>query len=138
MTNTSRRLGGPWIVFVSVILSLTLSSTLSFSEVDKDLGEMTQGEFALFLVGLLDAEGLLPDAAVENDAIEFLEDLGIEPEDGWKADEPLTREDLVYMLGVEKAGELTIYELIEMLKERLSEMLWTRSGLRESVSPVIP
>ena len=99
---------------------------------------MTQGEFAVFLVKVLDAEGFLPEAAVINDAIVFLENLGVEPPDGWDADKVLVKDDLVYMLGLEKAGKLTFTELLEMLKKRLREMLWARTGLRQSISPVSP
>ncbi len=120
-----------------LIVGLTLSSSLSFAKVAPKEG-MTQGEFAVFLVEVLDAQGFLPEAAVVNDDIVFLEGLGIEPPGGWEADKVLTRDDLVYMLGLKKAGKLTFAELLDMLKARLEELLWARTGFRQSISPVSP
>ncbi len=131
------RVAGARIFFGLLLVGLIFSGSLSFAEVTPKEG-MTQGDFAMFLVEVLDAQGFLPKAAVVNDAIVFLENLGVEPPDGWDADKVLVRDDLVYMLGLEKAGNLTFAELLEMLKKRLWEMLWARTGLRQSVSPVSP
>jgi len=120
-----------------IIVGLTLGSSLSFAKVTPKDG-MTQGQFAIFLVKALDAQGFLPEAAVVNDYITFFENLGVEPLGGWDADKAITKDDLVYMLGLKKAGKLTFAELLKMLKARLEELLWARTGLRQSISPVSP
>ena len=72
-------------------------------------GETTQGEFALWLVKQIGALDKLPPAALGQDAINFLFNLGIAPKDGkWDANAPITKEFLISLLDLsdEEANQL--------------------------------
>ena len=99
---------------------------------------ITQGEFAIWLVEAAGAEGKLPPAALADDAIKFLTNLGFQPADGWNADKKLTRKELLQILGISEseAADKTWAELVEMVVDKVSAAI--ESAVATSGSSVTP
>ena len=103
---------------------------------------VTQGEFAMWLVEAAGAEGKLPPAALAQDAIQLLSDLGIKPKDGWDADKKLTQKDLADMLGLSekeaqgKSWADLVQELVQNVTDTIAQISATsQAGVSPSVSP---
>lgn len=125
--------GGMFVLLVGLILV----SNLVYA-VETEITEgMHQDEFAMLLIEELGAEKLLPPAAVVVDYFALLKEFGIEPVDGWDTEEVITKEDLIYMLGLsdKDAQGLSFEDLLEKLMDRLADVLAIRSDVRPPVSP---
>lgn len=114
----------------------------SNNDQDSDIPQegVAQGDFALWLVKAAGAEGNLPPAALQEDAMKYLRDLGIQPKDGWDKDAKLTKKDLIYMLGLEKKeGEAKTWnELVMALVDFLVNLLNQLTAISDnSVPPTI-
>ena len=62
--------------------------------------QTTQGEFALWLLKEAGAMNQISPSANGSDAINFLKIIGVIPENGWKADEPINKQFLASLLGL--------------------------------------
>lgn len=89
-------------------------------------GTTTQGEFALWLVKEVGAMSKLPAAPTGQDAIDFLTELGIVPDDGWKQDDAITKEFLSSLLGDEEATG-TFEELLDQVQTHVRNSLSDRN-----------
>ena len=116
---------------------LALAMMVQFGVAFGQKKAMTQGEFAMWLVREVGAEGMLPPAATVLDYFDFLKRNGLEPCDGWEEDEEITVEDLECMLGLEPDSGYTFEELVEKLKELLAEVVRGGADI-PTVSPAIP
>ena len=132
-------------IFRTSVLAIFLTGLFTFSShalEDADIPQegVTQGDFALWLVKAAGAEGNLPPAAMQDDAIKYLRNLGIQPKAGWDADKKLTRKDLLDMLGLsDKEGEgKTWNELVMALVDFLVNLLNQLTAIGDnSVPPTI-
>ncbi len=101
---------------LAAILACFISISTASAAVP-DLSEnMTQGQFALWLVAAVGASDKLPASATEQDAIDFLTKLNIQPAEGWKKTEVITKAFLASLLGDDSAASLDFSELIERVK----------------------
>ena len=101
-------------ILVAAVMCLFAVSGKSFAA---ELSEnMTQGQFAQWLVKAVDASRLLPAAASEQDAVDFLTLLNVIPAGGWKNDEKISKKFLASLLGDESAENLDFKTLIERIK----------------------
>ena len=128
-------------------LALLLTGLFTYSahaleDADIPTEGITQGEFAMWLVKAAGAEGNLPPAALQDDAIKFLTKLGIQPKEGWDADKKLTKKDLQQMLGVSdkdaegKSWAELIKQLVDFLINALNQLAAINSNnVSPSVSP---
>jgi hypothetical protein len=126
------------VVVVGLVGFILVSNSAYAVEDEPKITEgMKQDEFAILLISELGAEKLLPPAAVVADYFALLEELGVEPVNGWDIEGVITREDLIYILGLadEEAQGLTFEELLERLMDRLADLLAIRSEVRPPVSP---
>ena len=103
-------------------LTTLLACFISFSAVANaaipDLKEdMTQGQFALWLVNAIGASSKLSAAPTEQEAIDFLKKLNIIPEDGWDKDTVITKAFLASLLGDDSAANLDFKDLIAKVRE---------------------
>ena len=90
--------------------------------------DMTQGQFALWLVQAIGAMDKLPPAATADDAINFLLQLGVYPEGGWKKDSIINNEFLASLLGDDSLSSLSFEELIDRIVDQV-EGLFNESHL---------
>lgn len=104
----------------------TLTADMS-KQIEEGEG-MNQGDFAIFLVQALGAQGFLPTAATTQDYFDFLEKIGVVPLKGWDANGAVKKEELCYMCnaGAQDCEQATIGELLEKLKRFLGDR--TRRG----------
>lgn len=84
--------------------------------------DMTQGQFALWLVKAIGAQSKISAGAGEAEAIDFLRRLGVVPEDGWKEDEKITKKFLASLLGDAEAEKLSFEELVEKLRDHVENI----------------
>lgn len=111
---------GLWKGLFVLLLSLMVIAPVAFTA---ELGpDMTQGQFALWLVKAIGASSKLPPAATEDDAINFLLGLGVYPEDGWKKDEAISNEFLASLLGDEEGGTGTFEELVDRVRDHVQNL----------------
>ncbi len=101
---------------------------------------MTQGEFALWLVRAIGAlqepdpqhgigiKSKLPPGANADDAINFLTELAVVPKDGWKKDEPITKELLADLLGDPEAVNLDFSDSVKKVQEFVQTRFGGRPG----------
>ena len=83
---------------------------------------MTQGQFALAILKEAGALGRLSPGASGQDAVDFLELLGIIPEGGWEASKPVDEAFLRSL--VENAPEgATLDEIIRLIQDRIESSL---------------
>ncbi len=128
---------------VVVLALLSFASPMAFALEDSDIPAegITQGEFAMWLVEAAGAEGSLPQAALQQDAINFLTNLGIEPKDGWESDKTLTKENIAEMLGLTteqasgKSWSELIKDAVQNLTNTLNSMATTNAAAQ--VSPTV-
>ncbi len=130
------------VLFVAFsVFAIITTSASALDDSDIPAEGITQGEFAMWLVEAAGAEGSLPQAALQQDAINFLTNLGIEPKDGWDADKTLTKENLAEMLGLtpEQASGKSWSELIKDLVQNLINILNSMAATNAAaqVSPTV-
>lgn len=94
---------------------------------------MTQGEFALWLIEEAGGLRLLPTAANGQDAINFLIGIGIIPEGGWHADELVTDDFLRSFFGAEGEGLSR-----EQIIDRLQELIQSEFNQQQANAGVFP
>ncbi len=124
-------------LFSIFALSFVMTSA-AFAVEHPTEGKTTQGELALWIVQQIGAMDKLPPAALGQDAINFLFNLGIAPKDGkWDADAPVTKEFLASLLDLpesEIASILSGPNPFEELLNRLEIMAANAFAASESGS----
>jgi len=107
----------------AAILACFISIASTANAAVPDLSEkMTQGQFALWLVAAVGASDKLPAAATEQDAIDFLTKLNVQPKEGWNKNEVITKAFLASLLGDESAASLDFSELIQRIKDMVDSV----------------
>ena len=82
---------------------------------------MTQGEFALWIVKKAGAMRQLPAAASAEDAVKFLQKIGVVPEGGWNLDAEVTKEFLLSFLDEkDRNGEITEDQLLDTIEAQVA------------------
>ena len=82
-----------------------------------DLAEgMSQGDFALWLVKAIGAQSKLPPAATADEAIDFLQRLGVVPEGGWDKNGTVDSAFLKSLLGEGADTSGAFEELLEKVR----------------------
>ncbi len=111
-------------LFFTLVFCFAIAS-VSQAEVKEG---MTQGEFALWLVKEIGALSKLPPSALGQDAIDFLTNLGVAPENGWKKDEALTANILKSILGGgDDTKGLSFNDLVTRVRDYVRTQLSDRS-----------
>jgi len=78
---------------------------------------MTQGQFALWLVEAIGASSKLTAAPAEQDAIDFLMKLNVQPKEGWKKNTAISKQFLASLLGDDSAASLNFNDLIQRVRD---------------------
>lgn len=94
--------------FFPVLLLICLLGNSAISE-EQGYG-ITQGEFAIQLVNVLNLQSYLPPAPLVNDYISILELFGISPLLGWRTREPLSEEDYIVVMSKLSGQEREVYK----------------------------
>jgi len=77
--------------------------------------DMTQGQFASWLVKAMGAQGQLSPGATGQDAIDFLFKIGVVPEEGWDEEAKIDRKFLASLLGDPGAASMDFNALVDKL-----------------------
>jgi len=102
---------------LAAMLALFIGFSTTAQAAVPELSEnMTQGQFAVWLVHAVGAASKLPAAPTEQDAIDFLKKLNVQPSDGWQKDEVITKKFLASILGDESLEGLSFDELIARIR----------------------
>lgn len=104
---------------IKVGLAALLALMISFSAnaAIPELSEnMTQGQFAIWLVHAVGASSKLPATPTEDDAIDFLMKLNVQPKEGWQKNSVITKQFLASLLGDDSASSLDFAELINRIR----------------------
>jgi len=109
------------IGFAAILACFISVSTATAAVPDLSEG-MTQGQFAIWLVAAVGALDKLPADATEQDAIDFLTKLNVQPKEGWKKNEVITKVFLASLLGDETLQSLDFSELINRIKDRVNSV----------------
>jgi len=99
---------------LACFISLSSVATAAIPDLSEN---MTQGQFAIWLVNAIGASDKLPAAPSEEDAIDLLKKLNIIPTDGWSKNTVITKQFLASLLGDESAANLDFKELIARIQE---------------------
>ena len=111
-------------ILILTILSLFLVSTLKVFAQDFEEGKkVTQEEFAVEMVKVLDIEDLLPTAALANDCVDLLNSLGIAPLKGWHPKEFLNQEDYLVIVGKAQGKEGVVHKRATEIEEKNIEII---------------
>ena len=104
------------VLFIAIVI---IAPFVGQAEVTQD---MTQGQFALWLVQAIGALDKLPPAATADDAVDFLLQLGVYPEGGWKKDEKISTEFLASLLGDDSLSSLSFEELLKRVLDHVQTL----------------
>ena len=98
---------------------------MAVEDADIPIEGITQGEFAMWLVKAAGIQGRLPPAALQQDAINLLYNLGFNPHEGWDKDKKLTQDDLIDILGISmKEAEGKSWEdIIKLLVQAVRDIV---------------
>lgn len=96
------------LIFLTV-LNLFFSSFKAYAE-DQDVQVLTQEQFAVELVKMINLEGSLPTAALPSDCVDFLERIGISPLGGWNNKAVLSQEEYLVILAKAQGKEVVLHE----------------------------
>ncbi len=108
---------------VALIMLVSLVSGVATAAATPELSEkMTQGQFAVWLVQAIGASSKLSAAPSEQQAIDFLTKLNIQPKDGWSKNTVLTKQFLASLLGDDSAANLDFKALVARLRDYVSNL----------------
>ncbi len=99
-------------------LFISYSATAAVPELNEN---MTQGQFALWLVHAVGASIRLPASATEQDAIDFLTKLNVQPREGWDKKAVITKQFLASLLGDDAAASLSFEDLIKRIRDYVGD-----------------
>ncbi len=116
--------GGPVRVLRTVLALACLVAFMAQTAAAADV-KWTHCKFAVWLVKKANAEYLLPAAATCKDYFDLLRRNGIEPPGGWVAEKIITVADLEAMLGLKPGSGKSLDELMKMLGDSLSDLLYS-------------
>ncbi|MBI1871365.1 MAG: hypothetical protein HYS07_09260 [Chlamydiae bacterium] len=88
---------------------VTISFAKTVNSADQTYG-ITQGQFAVQLVNVLNLQSYLPPAPLTNDYVNILELFGISPLKGWKTRESLKEEDYIVVMSRLSGQEREVYK----------------------------
>jgi hypothetical protein len=117
------------LLFVGLFIALPAATLQAQPELSEN---MSQGDFALWLIKAIGAQTNLPPAATSEDAIKFLVELGIVPEDGWQKDKPISTKFLAELMGKDESevSGMSFEELVEAVRSYVSAIFdETRLGI---------
>jgi len=123
--------------FVGVIIAAYSNPCLAqqLPGVDDDL---TEEQFAVELVKILELEHLLPQAALEVDNVHLLERIGVSPLKGWHPKSKLKKEDYLVIIGKIQGKERLIHKRALEVEEANIAMInraWQNAYDREGTWP---
>ena len=109
---------------VAVVLMTVLAmNVFAQTQKDGDNRQVTQEEFAVEMVKMLQVEHLLPNAALPSDAVDVLTSLGIAPLKGWHPKEFLNQEDYLVVVGKAQGKESVVYRRASQVDEKNIELI---------------
>lgn len=108
------------ILLIAVMCLSLLTPTIAKAAMNWQ--DMTQGQFALWLVKAIGAQSKLSAGAGETEAIDFLRRLGVVPEDGWMEDSKITKKFLIDLLGDGSSEKLSFDDLVQKLREHVQNI----------------
>ena len=88
----------PFKIGVAAFLACFISVSAATAAIPDLTESMTQGQFAVWLVSAVGALDKLPADYTDQDAIDFFMKLNLQPVEGWKKNEVITKNFLASLL----------------------------------------
>lgn len=116
-------------VMIVTFVFCFMFASFAQAEIGSVSEDMTQGDFALWLVRAVGAMYKLPPGANDKDAVAFLTTLGLVPQGNWQTDEKISKEFLASLLDIpdsEKEALLKDPQGFDKLLQKVKDLLQSR------------
>ena len=98
------------IAILLILFSIVVSPFCLYAQNGEESEVLTQEQFAVELVKMMNLEGSLPTAALPSDCVDFLERIGISPLRGWNNKALLSQEEYLVILAKAHGKEVVLHE----------------------------